>query len=47
MFSISSKDVCGQDDFRYPSLKKVRLLAVKNGAIRSERVDMLWRWEVY
>jgi hypothetical protein len=47
MSFISSQDVGGKDDFGYPSLKRVRLLALKNGAIRSERVDMLWRWEVY
>jgi hypothetical protein len=46
MIPISFKGVRGEDDFRYSSLKEVILLAVKNGAIRSERIDMLWRWEV-
>jgi hypothetical protein len=31
---------CGEDDFRHPSLKEVRLLALKYGAIRLEIVDM-------
>jgi hypothetical protein len=47
MIPISSKEICGEDDFRYPSLKEVRSLAVKNGAIRLERVDMIYIWPVH
>jgi hypothetical protein len=31
MIFISSQGICGEDDFKYPSLKEVRLLAGKNG----------------
>jgi hypothetical protein len=42
MESISSKSLCGEADFSYPSLKKVKLLAGENGAICSKRVHMRW-----
>jgi len=47
MISISSIDICGEDDFRCPRLNGARLAVGKAGAIRSKRVDRLWIWEVY
>ena len=47
MILISSQRFGGEDDYRSSRLKEGRFCAGKTGVIRAERVDMLWRWEVY
>jgi hypothetical protein len=42
MICISSKGLCGGNDFRYPFLKEDRLTARKTEGNGSKRVDMLW-----
>jgi hypothetical protein len=37
MIFISTRGVCGEDDFRYPSLKKIRLLGGKVGINQIEK----------
>jgi hypothetical protein len=41
MISISFISIRGEEDFREWGLKEVRLLAGKNPAIRSQRVDVI------
>jgi hypothetical protein len=47
MISISFEDLCGEDDFRCLRLKRPGYRGEREGAIRSKRVDMLWRLSVY